>query len=108
MSNNTNTCPRCGHSAEYYDKVLRIVRTKRGKKYWQQVPRLRCLSCGHIHRTLPDTLIPFKHYERDIIDGFVSGTLSQSNLDFEDYPCDATISKWKGSQKLHLLLRRTV
>ena len=57
-------CPHCGGQTHYYDKAKRIVKGKYGEVRKIYVYRYRCLQCGEIHRIIPDTLIPFKHYER--------------------------------------------
>lgn len=88
-------CKTCGGIARYYDKVKRIVRTGYGKRYSIRVCRYICPRCGAIHRRLPSNLIPYKHYQKNIIEGFLSGELSSCDLAFEDYPCDATIQNWK-------------
>ena len=56
-------CPHCGGQTHYYDKAKRIVKGKYGEVRKIYVYRYRCLQCGEIHRIIPDTLIPFKHYE---------------------------------------------
>ena len=95
MCHNTELCLECGSSAKYYDMVKRIVRGKNGKKRFITIKRYFCSSCGSVHRIIPDYILPFKHYEKSIINGFVSGKLSSEQLEFEDYPCDATIAHWK-------------
>lgn len=96
-------CPRCVHIAYYYDTVSRKVKTKHRSSYWIDVPRHHCLACGHYYRILPPNLIPFKLYEREIIRGFVSGELDNSNLDYNGYPDDDTIVLWRASQSLQAL-----
>lgn len=73
-------CPRCSHLTSYYDSVSRLVREERGMKNWVEIQRNHCLACGHYFRVLPETMVRFKHYRRDIIEGFVSGRLSRANL----------------------------
>ena len=69
-------CPHCGGQTHYYDKAKRIVKGKYGEVRKIYVYRYRCLQCGEIHRIIPDTLIPFKHYEREIIQGVIEGTIT--------------------------------
>ncbi len=96
-------CPDCNGGLKYYDSVKRIVRTKLGKKRWIVVERLVCQNCGTIHRELPDYLLPYKHYEVDIIMGFAKGVLTSSDLEYEDYPCQLTIDKWTCTENLQTL-----
>ncbi|MBT9803400.1 DUF6431 domain-containing protein [Blautia sp. MCC269] len=94
-------CPHCGGQTHYYDKAKRIVKGKYGEVRKIYVYRYRCLQCGEIHRIIPDTLIPFKHYEREIIQGVIEGTITPDTLGFEDYPSEMTMHRWKkdGSSK---------
>ncbi len=96
-------CPNCNGELRYYDSVKRIVRTKYGKSRWITIYRLACKECGIIHRELPEYLLPYKHYELDIIMGFSKGILSSENLAFEDYPCQLTIDKWMTMRNLQLI-----
>lgn len=64
-------CPHCGGQTHYYDKAKRIVKGKYGESKKIYVYRYRCSQCGEIHRVIPDTLIPFKHYEKEIIQGVI-------------------------------------
>lgn len=88
-------CPYCGGALRYYDTVKRFVRTTYGRSYWIDMDRYICTSCMTTHRVIPDTLYPYKHYERRIIDGFIEGQLSFFDLEFEDYPADVTVERWK-------------
>ncbi len=90
----TIKCPNCNGDLKYYDCVKRIVRTKDGQSNWIVLDRLICVECGVIHRELPDYLLPYKHYEVDIIMGFSRGKLTSKDLEYEDYPCQLTIDKW--------------
>lgn len=102
---NRLTCLHCGGSMKYYDKAKRIVKGKYGKTREIYVYRYRCLQCGEIHRVIPDTLIPFKHYEREIIQGVLDGTITPETLGFEDYPSEMTMRRWKkdeGSQNIFM------
>ncbi len=92
-------CSRCGETAKYYDTVKRFVRVEYGEQRVLYVERYICVNCRFIHRNLPDTLLPYKHYEKHIIDGFIFGTLTSEMLEYEDYPCISTIKIWKSSTK---------
>lgn len=87
-------CPDCGQLLKYYDHVDRIIKTKYGKKEKLQIRRLKCNYCKSIHREITDEVIPYKHYEKEIIQGFVEGLLTSDILEFEDYPCDLTVRSW--------------
>lgn len=91
---NVSTCPECGGTLKYYDNVRRIVRTKGGVSWHIKVKRFRCIECNRLHRMLPDTILPFKHYEAEIIEGVVNGIITSDTLGFEDYPCEMTMLRW--------------
>ena len=95
-------CPKCGGELKHYDTVKRIVRTRGGKRGQIRVRRACCLRCGAVHRRLPDTLLPFKQYEAEVIFGVLEGVITCETLGFEDYPCEMTMARWM-SQKARLM-----
>lgn len=95
MNKNIICCKLCGTETRRYDRVRRIIRCGYGKKKIAMIDRYICLKCGKVCRALPDNLLPYKQYDRRIIEGFVNGKLSSELLEFEDYPCETTIANWK-------------
>nr|DAQ44397.1 MAG TPA: Protein of unknown function (DUF2089) [Caudoviricetes sp.] len=59
------------------------------------IRRFKCVKCGAIHRETLDCMIPYKQYEKEIIVGVVEGFITSETLGFEDYPCEATMIRWK-------------
>lgn len=104
VTHNESTCPDCGGQLKYYDRVLRIVRTKRRNTKWVRIRRLRCSDCGRLHRELPKFLFPYKQYEAEIIGGVIEGLITCETIGYEDYPCEMTMIRWRSSRKLQLLL----
>ena len=100
VSNNESTCPNCGGKLKYYDKVNRIVRSKRRSTKWIT---MKCQVCGGLHRELPDDIFPYKQYEAEIIRGVLEGFITPETIGFEDYPCEMTMIRWD-AQKSQLLL----
>lgn len=96
-------CSLCSGYMKYYDKVPRIIRTKGRQSKWIKVRRFRCTVCGRIHRELPETLIPYKQYESEIIKGVLEGFITTETIGYEDYPCETTMIRWM-TQKIQLLL----
>lgn len=99
---NETVCPKCGGKLNQYDKVKRIIRTKGRVTNWTTIRRLKCPECGKVHRELPDSIFPYKQYEAEIIRGVLEGIITPETIDYEDYPCEMTMFRWK-SQKMHLL-----
>ena len=97
-------CPNCMGYLCYYDSVYRIVRSKRRSSKWVKIRRLKCLCCYKLHRELPDYIIPYKQYDIDVIKGVIENIITNETIGFEDYPCDMTMSRWKNTRNLHLLL----
>ena len=92
--NSISTCPDCGGDLKHYDHVRRIVRAKGGVKRWIKIPRFKCVICKGIHRRLPDHIFPYKHYDGEIIQGVLDGSITVDTLGFEDYPCEAPMARW--------------
>ena len=88
-------CPVCGKEIKHYDKVQRIVRSEYGRRKWIDIQRLVCSGCGVLHSELPWELMPYKHYEARIIQGFIFDRYTSCDLEFEDYPSETTIKRWK-------------
>ena len=103
ITNHKNQCPDCGGTLKNLGCVKRIIRGKNGDKEWTKVRRFHCSKCGKIHRELPSCLMPYKHYNKEIIQGVVDGTITSYDLDYEDYPCETTIKEWKKLRKKRLL-----
>lgn len=68
-----------------------------GERNFLQIERMRCTnnSCGRIHHALPDCLAPYKHYAAEIIAGVLDGVITPDDAEDEDYPCEATMLRWK-------------
>lgn len=105
VSMNASICPKCGGELKHYDSVQRIIRTKARRTSWMSLRRLRCVECGTFHRALPEVLFPYKQYEAEVIRGVLEGLITCETIDFEDYPCEMTMERWK-AQKEQLLLWR--
>ncbi|SHJ14753.1 hypothetical protein SAMN02745229_04150, partial [Butyrivibrio fibrisolvens DSM 3071] len=46
------------------------------------------------HTELPDCLVPYKHYDSEIITGVIDGIVTSDDEDSEDYPCEETMKRW--------------
>ena len=105
VSSTKTICPKCGGQLKYFDSVKRVVRTKARRTEWIDIRRLRCTSCGMLHRELPEELYPYKQYEAEVIRGVLEGLITCETLGYEDYPCEMTMVRWI-SQESQLLLWR--
>lgn len=88
-------CPKCGGDLKYYNTIKRIKKTKGGKKEIIRMRQYICRKCKSTHRELPPDILPYKHYELSIIKGVVVGKITSYDLDYEDYPCEMTMNRWK-------------
>lgn len=104
VTNDESTCSNCGGNLKYYDNVKRIVRTKGRNTEWIKIRRLQCPDCGSLHRELPDYIFPYKQYEAEIIRGVLEDLITSDTLGYEDYPCEATMIRWK-TQKIRVPTR---
>lgn len=78
-----------------YDKVSRMVRTKNRKASIITVKRFKCPVCNCIHRNLPNNIFPYKQYDARIITGVIEGKITSDMIDYEDYPCEMTMTRWR-------------
>lgn len=107
-------CPSCrAHRLAYRDSRKRVSRLEGGMKRWLMIRRFRCSSCHVLHTELPDCLIPYKHYQTEIISGVIDGVVPQDDLECEDYPCFDTMRLWlawftQNLQRIEGLLRKAL
>ena len=82
---------------KHRDYRLRIMKLEGGDKVILRVERLRCTNegCRRIHNALPDCLVPYKHYSSEVISGVLDGIITPDVTEDEDYPCEATMFRWK-------------
>lgn len=97
-------CPICGGDVKYYDRVTRTVRTKNGQKFYSSLERVRCTQCNRLHRVVPNYILPYIQYDKEIVAGVLEGLITSDTLGFENYPCERTMERWKHTQKLQVLL----
>jgi hypothetical protein len=91
---NTLVCPNCGGELKHYDSVKRVVKGRRGVKKQVKLRRLKCSECSKLHRELPESILPYKHYESEVIKGVREGLITPETIGFEDYPCSMTMFRW--------------
>jgi len=100
-------CSICGSPLKLFDRVTRIVRSEYGVVEHIKIRRFRCIECRKTHREVPDNLMPYKHYKKGIIEGFLNGSLTTDDLEYEDFPSELTVNGWRkqyghnGSKKNH-------
>lgn len=102
VSFNISKCPKCGGHLKHYDSVGRTIRTKGGISNRITIRRLRCSKCNKLHREIPNKLYPYKQYEAEIIKGVLEGLITPYTIGYEDYPCEATIVRWKREKNMPL------
>ena len=93
-SNKLSICDECGGKLKNYDKVTRTVIIKGGERKNFKIRRCKCSKCGKIYRELPDFVIPYKHYDSEIIRGVIDGHITSDTIGYEDYPCNVTMNRW--------------
>ena len=76
--------------------MRRQIRFPGGKQEWRYIEVRRCPKCGSCDRLLPDDQVPFKHYSEETIRKVIDDALTEDEeLEYEDYPCEATKQRWK-------------
>lgn len=87
-------CPCCAGQLRYRDSRLRIIKHEGGGRNYLKIRRFRCTICHRYHNELPDILLPYKHYETEIISGVIDGIVTSADSDSEDYPSFTTMISW--------------
>ena len=58
------------------------------------IRRLKCTGCRVLHTELPDCLVPYKHYDSEVISGVIDGIVTPDDEDSADFPCEETMKRW--------------
>jgi hypothetical protein len=96
-------CPYCSAKLKFEDHVPRHRKIEGGVKEWFSIERRSCpAGCGLL-RVLADFLFPHKHYDADIITGVLDKKVTPARKEFEDYPCEKTMERWKSWIALNLI-----
>lgn len=91
-------CRKCNVKMSHRDYVKRLIRIDYGRKQWIIIERFICPVCNTVHRNLPDNVLPFKHYTKNIVEGVLDGTITPDILGYEDYPTENTMKRWKNAE----------
>ena len=75
-SETTHICPKCRGTLEYRDSRKRILKHEGGARDQLMIRRFRCCQCCSYHNELPDCLVPYKHYEAEVISGVIDGVVT--------------------------------
>ena len=90
----THMCPFCQATLSYRDSRPRIRKKEGGVKELLIIRRFHCKNCHSYHNELPDCLVPYKHYETEVISGVLDGVVQLDDLDSEDFPSFTTMLRW--------------
>lgn len=82
-SENVPGCPWYGRQLRYRDSRFRIRKHEDGDQGFLSIRRFRWTECGSYHNELPDVLLPYKHYEAEVISGLIDGIVTPYNQDSE-------------------------
>ena len=93
-SENSHLCPVCQGTLRYRDSRPRIRKKEGGTRERMMIRRFRCQNCHSYHNELPDCLVPYKHYEAEVIAGVLDEVICPNDLDSEDYPSFNTMLRW--------------
>ena len=95
MVKKIDICPSCGGALQRRGYIKRILRVEYGEKVFIKIPRYSCKKCGKWHRFIPDYIEPYKHYRKDILEGFRNDSLGDMNIEYLDFPSDISKYRWK-------------
>ena len=80
-------CPSCRGKLVYRDCKRRIVKNEGGTRKWLMIRRFRCSKCMKLHNELPSVVLPYKHYDGEVISGVLEKVVTPGDLDSEDCCC---------------------
>lgn len=98
------SCKNCGSTDLRLRRyVWRKIKDVNGMSRSVKVPQLICNNCNTTMRHLPTNLMPYKQYERDIIEGVINGSITSSLVYGGEYPSEETMKLWVRQSKKGLL-----
>ena len=111
-SNEDSICPTCGAPLTARDHRKRVRKKERGEKSWVMIRRLVCTNkdCNHLHNELPDFLIPYKHYEsqliEDVLEEYMQAHMAYSGCKNEVFTSGAEDEIYKVSLGIPRMINR--
>jgi len=77
--------------------VTRIKRKAGGGRENLLVEVRKCTneSCRRCHRLIPDELLPYKHYESELIEAVIDGVVSEDDESLEEGPSAESMKRWR-------------
>ena len=78
----------------YRDSRPRICKKEGGTRERLMIRRFRCQNCHSYYNELPNCLVPYKHYEAEVIADVLDEVILPEDLDSEDYLSFNTMLRW--------------
>lgn len=77
--------------------MIRIRKNADGSREKLLIEVRKCTneSCRKCHRLLPDELLPYKHYESDLIEAVIDGVVGEDDEALEEGPSPETMKRWR-------------
>jgi len=69
------------------------------------IRRVKCKCCGKIHHVLPDTIVPYKHYNAEAIEMIIRGRANETYCDESEIN---RIKSWWVRMELYILAKSDV
>ena len=95
MSSEAPECPCCHRKLHTHNYKSRIDRSYNGSTRFIEICRYQCSSCQRMHSGLPDFLVPYKHYEVEVIENAVDDVIEPGAPEADNYPCTGAFKNWK-------------
>ena len=86
-------CPKCGGELVYRDMVKRYQKKVGGERDTYMINRMKCLTCGKLHRQLTMEMLAFKQYYAEIVEDVQERVITEN--DAIDYPSIGTMKQWR-------------
>lgn len=83
-------CPCCDGDLKIIGSRPRKYIKDTGEKIILIIRRMRCKKCHKLHHELPDILVPYKRYEREVVETVLSED-NQLSVAVDD----STLKRWK-------------
>lgn len=96
-------CPICNSALKYKDTKNRKLFDYGGECTEIKIRRLKCEKCNKLHSELPASVVPRRHYRKEVIKDVLEFWIDHDDPLAEDGPANITMDRWRSEINADLL-----
>ena len=88
-------CPTCSNILKYKDTKTRKLFDYGHEFELIKVRRFKCDVCNKMHSELPDSVVPGRHYKKEVIKDVLEHWIEEDDPIAENGPANITMQRWR-------------